>query len=154
MRTHPLTLVALATLCTAVAACNHEPKPDHKGGFMVQGEKVIELPAVSVETQFTPEGFALNYFNGEPTATVRPGDYLILYGDYKPNALTAYKQGAGYYEQDSSKPSASDAITVGPMKGETEMFKVRFTKPLPAGIYLLECTLGKGSVGFPFRIEE
>lgn len=153
MRKNPLTLVAAVAVCVAVAACNREIKPDHKGGFLVQNEKLIELSAVNVETQFTPEGFALNYFNGEPTATVRPGDYLILYGDYTPNALTAYKHGAGFYEQDSSKPSASDAITVGPMKGETEMFKVRFTKPLPAGVYLLECTLGKGSVGFPFRIE-
>ncbi len=154
MRTHPLTLLALAALCTTVAACSHEPKPDHKGGFLVQGEKVIELPAVSVETQFTPEGFALNYFKGEPTATVRTGDYLILFGDYKPYALTPYKAATGRYEEDSAKPSASDAITVGPMKGETEMFKVRFTKPLPSGVYLLECTQGKGSVGFPFRIEQ
>ena len=154
MRKNPLTLVALAAVCVAVAACNREPKPDHKGGFIVEGEKVTEIPAVNIETQFTPEGFALNYFNGEPTATVRTGDYLILYGDYTPNALTPYKRGAGYYEQDSSKPEASNAITVGPMKGETQMFKVRFTKPLPAGVYLLECTAGKGSVGFPFRIED
>ena len=153
MRKNPLTLVAVAAVCMAVAACNREIKPDHKVGFLVQNEKLVELSAVNVETQFTPEWFALNYFNCEPTATVRTGDYLILYGDYKPYALTAYKHGAGFYEQDSSKASASDAITVGPMKGETAMFKVRFTKPLPAGIYLLECTLGKGSIGFPFRIE-
>ena len=153
MRTHPMTLVALAVLCMTGAACSHEPKPDHKGVFVVQGEKVIEIPAVNVETQFTTEGFALNYFKGEPAATVRTGDYLILYGDYKPYALTPYKVTTGRYEEDSSKPAASDAITVGPMKGETQMFKVRFTKPLAAGIYLLECTQGKGSTGFPFRIE-
>ena len=153
MRKSPPALVAFAAVCLVLTACNKEPKPQNKGGFLVRNEKLIEIPAVALETQFTAEGFALNYFNGDVNEGVRGGDYLILYGDYKPYALNLYQQKSGYYEQDTSKGAATDAITVGPMKGEKEMFKCRLTKPLPAGIYLLECTQGKATVGFPFRIE-
>jgi len=153
MRQIPPALIAIAGICVAVAACNKEIKPDKKGGFLVQNEKLVEIPGVSLETQFTPEGFALNYFSGDVSVSVRSGDYLILYGDYKPYALNVYLQKSGYFEQDTSKGAASDAITSGPMKGEKEMFKIRFTKPLAPGIYLLECQQGKGTVGFPFRID-
>jgi hypothetical protein len=153
MRKQSLTAVAAAAVCLVLVSCNKEIKPDKKGCFLVQNEKLIELPAVTLETAFTAEGFALNYFSGEPGATVRTGDYIILNGEYKPYALNAYKSRSGYYEQDSSKGSASNAITVGPMKGEKEMSKVRFTSSLPVGVYLLECQQGKASVGFPFRIE-
>jgi hypothetical protein len=153
MRKQSLTAAAAAAVCLVLASCNKEIKPDKKGCFLVQNEKLIELPAVTLETAFTAEGFALNYFSGEPGATVRTGDYIILNGEYKPYALNAYKNRSGYYEQDSSKGSASNAITVGPMKGEKEMSKVRFTSSLPVGVYLLECQQGKASVGFPFRIE-
>ncbi len=145
--------VAFAAICLVLAACNKEPKPDKKGGFLVRGDKLQEIQAVTLETQFTPEGFALNYFNGDVTASLRAGDYVILYGDYKPYALNVYQQKSGYWEQDTSKGAATDAITVGPVKGEKEMFKCRLTKPLAAGVYLLECTSGKATVGFPFRIE-
>ena len=37
-----LTLVAVATICLAIAACDREPKPDHRGGFLVQIDKLIE----------------------------------------------------------------------------------------------------------------
>jgi hypothetical protein len=148
-----LTLLAAASVCLVLASCHREIKPSKKGCFIVSGTKLVEVEAVNVETVFTAEGFALNYFNGEPKAYVHTGDYIILYGDYKPTGLTAYKLESGYYQQDSSKPSASDAITVGPMKGETEMFKVRFTSSLPSGVYLLECQHGKGAVGFPFWVD-
>jgi hypothetical protein len=153
MRKIALTLVAVAGVCLALASCNREIKPSTKGCFLVKSKKLIELPAVSLETVFTAEGFALNYFNGEPAATLRPDDYIILYGDYKPTSLKAYRNQSGYYQEDSSKPAASDAITVGPMKGEKEMFKCRFAKPLPPGVYLLECQSGKGTVGFPFAVD-
>ena len=153
MRTKSLPAVAAAATFLVLASCNKEIKPGKKGCFLVQNEKLVEITAVTPETQFTAEGFALNYFNGDVTATVRTGDYLILYGDYKPNALNAYQSKSGYYEQDSAKGSASNAITVGPMKGEKEMLKVRFTSSLPVGVYLLECQQGKASVGFPFRID-
>jgi hypothetical protein len=153
MRKISLTLLAAASVCLVLASCNREIKPSKKGCFIVSNKKLVEIAAVNVETVFTPEGFALNYFNGEPNAYLHTDDYIILYGDYKPTALTAYKLESGYYQEDSSKPSASDAITVGPMKGETEMFKVRFTRSLPMGVYLLECQQGKASVGFPFRVE-
>jgi hypothetical protein len=153
MRKQALTVAAAAAVCLVLASCNKEIKPDKKGGFLVQSQKLVEITPVTPETQFTPEGFALNYFNGDVTVTVRTGDYLILHGDYKPNALNAYQLKSGYYEQDSSKGSASNAITVGPMKGEKEMLKVSFTSSLPVGVYLLECQQGKASVGFPFRIE-
>ena len=153
MRKSPPAFVVFAAVCLVLVACNKEPKPDKKGGFVVRNEKLIEIPAVTLETQFTAEGFALNYFNGDVNETVRAGDYLILYGDYKPNALNFYQQKSGYYEQDTSKGPTTDAITVGPMKGEKEMFKCRLTKPLPPGVYLLECTQGKASVGFPYHIQ-
>ena len=153
MRKIALTLVAVVGVCLALASCSREVKPSTKGCFLVKSEKLIELPAVTLETVFTPEGFALNYFNGEPAATLRVNDYIILYGDYKPTSLKAYGNQGGYYQEDSSKPAASDAIIVGAMKGEKEMFKCRFTKPLPPGVYLLECQSGKGAVGFPFVVD-
>ncbi len=153
MRKVPRAFVAFAVVCLALAACSSEPKPDKKGGFLVRGEKLMQIEAVTLETQFTQEGFALNYFNGDVNASLRAGDYIILYGDYKPYALNVYQQKSGYWEQDSSKGAATDAITVGPVKGEKEMFKCRVTKPLASGVYLLECTSGKATVGFPFRIE-
>ena len=153
MRKTSLTLMAAASVCLVLASCNREIKPSKKGAFLVSNKKLIELQAVSVETVFTPEGFALSYFNGEPNAALRPDDYIILYGDYKPTALKAYRLESGYYQEDSSKPPASDAITVGPMKGEKEMFKVRFTRSLPIGVYLLECQQGNATVGFAFRVE-
>ena len=153
MRKQALIVVTVAAVCLALASCNREIKPDKKGGFVVQNKKLVEITPVTPDTQFTAEGFALNYFNGDVTAAVRTGDYLILYGDYKPYALNAYQMKSGYYEQDSSKGSASNAITVGPLKGEKEMLKVTFTSTLPVGVYLLECQQGKASVGFPFRIE-
>jgi hypothetical protein len=153
MRKSPPVFVVFAAVCLVLAGCNKEPKPNKKGGFLVRNEKLIEIPAVTLETQFTAEGFALNYFTGDVNEAVRTGDYLILFGDYKPNALNLYQQKSGYYEQDTSKGATTDAITVGPIKGEKEMFKCRLTKPLAPGIYLLECTRGKDTVGFPFRIE-
>jgi hypothetical protein len=153
MRRPFLTLLAVGGACLALASCNKEIKPSTKWCFVVSDKKLTEIAPVSMETVFTPEGFALNYFNGEPSVYVRGDDYLILYGDYKPTALKPYRLENGYYQEDSSKPSASDAITVGPMKGETEMFKVRLTRSLPAGVYLLECQHGKGTVGFPFRVD-
>ena len=153
MREFPRVVTAFAAICLVLVACNREPKPDKKGGFLVRGEKLMEIQSVTLETQFTPEGFALNYFNGDVNVSLRAGDYIILYGDYKPYALNVYQQKSGYWEQDTSKGAATDAITVGPVKGEKEMFKCRLTKPLPSAVYLLECTQGKATVGFPFRIE-
>jgi hypothetical protein len=153
MRKISLTLLAAAGACVVLASCNREIKPKTKGCFIVSGKKLVEIAAVNMETVFTPEGFALNYFNGEPSAYLRTGDYIILYGDYKPTALKPYKLENGYYQEDSGKPAASDAITVGPMKGETDMFKIRFTRDLPSGVYLLECQQGNASVGFPFRVD-
>ena len=66
MRKIPFTLVAMATVCLAFVSCSRELKPSKKGGYLVSNKKLIEVAAVAVETAFTPEGFALNYFNGEP----------------------------------------------------------------------------------------
>jgi hypothetical protein len=153
MRKIPLTLAAVATACLALASCSKEVKPDKKGAFIVSNKKLIELPAVSVETTTTAEGFFYNYFQGEPAAILRGDDYIILYGDYKPTALNPYKRGPGYFEQDSSKPTATDSMTIQPMAGKKDRFKCRLTKTVAAGVYLLECQVGNGSVGFPFSIE-
>jgi len=153
MRKVPFTLVAVATVCLAFVSCSRELKPSKKGGFLVSNKKLVEIAAVALETAFTPEGFALNYFNGEPAGIMRSGDYLILYGDYKPTALTPYKRASGYFEQDTAKPAATDAMTVGPMKGEDEMFKCQLVKPVTPGVYVLECQSGNTTVGFPFRVE-
>ncbi len=153
MRKIAFAMLAVAGVLLVLASCNREIKPSKKGCFVVSDKKLIEIPAVTIETVFTPEGFALNYFNGEVNVPLRTNDYIILYGDYKPTALKPYRFENGYYQEDSSKPAASDAITVGPLKGETDMFKVRFTTSLPMGVYLLECQHGQASVGFPFRVE-
>ncbi len=153
MRKISLTILAATGVCLVLASCNREIKPSKKGCFIVSNKKLVEIPAVNIETVFTPEGFALNYFNGEVNTPLRSDDYIILYGDYKPTALMPYKFENGYFQQDSAKPAASDAITVGPMKGESDMFKVRFTRSLPGGVFLLECQHGQASVGFPFRVE-
>jgi hypothetical protein len=153
MRKIPLTLAVVATACLALASCSKEIKPNKKGAFIVSNKKLIELPAVAVETTTTSDGFFYNYFQGEPEATLRGDDYIILYGDYKPTALNPYKRGPGYFEQDSAKPTATDSMTIQPMAGKKDMFKCRLTKPVAAGVYLLECQAGNASVGFPFRIE-
>jgi hypothetical protein len=44
-------------------------------------------------------------------------------------------------------------MTIQPMAGKKDMFKCRLTKTVAAGVYLLECQVGNGSVGFPFSIE-
>jgi len=153
MRKSSFTLMAVVAVCLAVVSCSKEIKPSKKGGFLVSNKKLVELPAVTLETAFTPEGFALNYFNGEPGGILRTGDYVILYGDYKPTALTPYKRASGYFEQDTAKPAATDAMTVGPLKGEDEMFKCQLVKPVPPGAYVLECQSGNTTVGFPFTVD-
>jgi hypothetical protein len=153
MRKFSLTLAALAALCVVLVGCSKEVKPDKKGCFIVSGKKLTEIVAVPVETTTTADGFFFNYFQGEPSATLRSDDYIILYGDYKPTALNPYKRSSGYFEQDSGKPTATDAMTIQPMPGEKDMFKCRLVKSVAPGVYVLECQAGNASIGFPFWVE-
>ncbi|MFI5143073.1 MAG: hypothetical protein ACHQQS_04920 [Thermoanaerobaculales bacterium] len=147
-----LTLAA-SILCVLVLSCSKETKPEKKGGWVVQPGKLVELPGIIVDQEFTPEGFAINTFTGDPTVTVVNGRfYFILYGNYKPYDLKVYIHRGGRYIEDTSKGAITQGLEVGLIKGETEMYKCRMTKPLPAGIYALEALKGTNTVSFPFNL--
>ena len=148
-----LTLVVAIGACLPLASCSKELKPEKKGGWVVQAGKLVEMPGIMVDQEFTPEGFAINYFTGDPTVSVDNGKYsFILYGNYKPFDLKVFIHRKGRYIEDTTKGAITDGLEVGLMKGETEMFKVRMNKPLPAGIYVLEAQQGTNTVSFPFNL--
>lgn len=148
-----LALVAAVGACLSLASCSKEIKPAKKGGWVVQGNKIVELPAIMVDQEFTPEGFAINTFTTDPAVTVENGKYyFILYGNYKPYDLKVYIHRKGRYIEDTGKGAITDGLEVGLMKGETEMYKVKMIKPLPAGIYALEAQQGTNTMSFPFNL--
>lgn len=148
-----LALVVVVGACLCLAACTKEIKPEKKGGWVVQAGKLIEMPGMMVDQEFTPEGFAVNTFAGDPTVTVENSKYyFILYGNYKPYDLKVYIHRKGRYIEDTGKGAITEGLEVGLMKGETEMYKVRMNKPLPAGIYVLEAQQGTNTVSFPFNL--
>jgi len=148
-----LTLVLAAGACLSLLSCSKEIKPDKKGGWVVLGEKLTELPGIMVDQDFTPEGFAVNYFTGDPTVSLNTANfYFILYGDYKPFDLKVFVHRKDRYVEDTTKGAITQGLEVGLMKGEKEMYKVRITKPLPAGIYVLEAQQGTRTISFPFNI--
>ncbi len=148
-----LALVVAVAASLSLASCSHEIKPEKKGGWVVQGGKLVEMPGMIVDQEFTPEGFAINTFTADPTVTVENGKYdFILFGNYKPYDLKVYVHRKGRYIEDTSKGAITEGLEVGLMKGETEMYKVKMTKPLPAGIYALEAQQGTNTVSFPFNL--
>ena len=149
-RSLPTLLLLGVTLL--LGSCNKELKPDHKGVFIAIGGKLVELKSVAVDSEFTPEGFAITFFTVQPPA-VKQGDfYFILYGDYQVSDLKAYAQKGNRFEIDSSKPGLSSTIETLGMKGETEMQKCRFIKPLDLGTYGLEAQQGGATRYFAFTV--
>jgi hypothetical protein len=147
-------LYLLALVCVGVlfSSCNKELKPDRKGVFIAAGGKLMELKSVAIDTDFTPEGFAITSFTGEPPQ-VKLGDfYFILYGDYRVSDLKAYLRTGSRYEIDSAKTGLNTTIETLGMKGEKEMQQCRFTRPLDLGTYALEAQQGGTTVYFPFTI--
>jgi len=152
MRTRmPIFLLAGAA-ALSLAACNGEPKPDHKGVFIVVGGQIMEISSTTIDTEFTSEGFAINSFVGEPKVKLRGGDYyFILYGDYKPADYVKYEERPNRkYEESSSGVYTSD-LTTGGIKGEPEMHKVKCTKVLGPGIYVLGAHKGQTLMHFPIE---
>ncbi|MFH1175976.1 MAG: hypothetical protein V1750_01120 [Acidobacteriota bacterium] len=150
-----LGVLAVAALTFALLGCSKELKPDHRGVFLASGEKLQELSPVGIDSDFTPEGFLISYFSGEPGVTGRISDTcLILYGDYKPFDLRAFANRGERYEIDSTQPKLADSMEAGGMRKEPEMTKVRFTKPLKTGVYVLDVQQADGSkLQFAFRVE-
>jgi hypothetical protein len=146
-------LVALVPLLSA--ACHHEPKPDHKGVFVVVGEKVIELKAVDAQTDFTPEGFPFFYLTSEPSMSLENGKfYFILYGDFKPYDVRAFVQRNNRWEEDGSRTDLGGILEAGGMVGEPEMTKCKLSRGVQPGVYMLEVLKGSSTyVRYPFRIE-
>jgi hypothetical protein len=151
-RISPL-LLLVAAVALSLQACNREPKPDHKGVFVLVGDKIMEVSGVTVDTEFTNEGFAINSFVGEPKIKLRGSDYyFILYGDYKPTDYTKFEERPNSrYEQSSTATYTAD-LTTGPVKGEPEMHKVTCTRVLGPGVYVL--TVQKGDAALHFAIEK
>lgn len=144
----------LALVCVAVlfSSCNKELKPDRKGVFIAAGGKLMELKSVAVDSDFTPEGFAITYFTTEPPK-VKLGDfYFILYGDYQVSDLKAYALRGNRWEIDTSKSGLNATIETLGMKGEKEMQKCRFTKQLDLGTYALEAQQGGATLYFAFTV--
>ena len=150
-RTMP-TLLLVALMALSLTACNREPKPDHKGVFIVVGGEIMEISAVNVETEFTEEGFAINSFHGEPKVRMRGSDYyFVLYGDYKPTDYTKFDERPNRrYEQSSTATYTAD-LTTGGIDGEPEMQKVRCTRVLGPGIYVLTAQQGQAALHFPIE---
>jgi hypothetical protein len=148
-----LTLAVAIGVSLSLASCSKEIKPEKKGGWVVQDGKLAAMPAIIVDQDFTPEGFAVNYFTTDPTVTVTTSHfYFILYGDYKPYDLKEFIYRKKRYTQNSSKPPITEGLEVSLMKGETQMYKVQITRPLPEGVYVLEARQGPNTVSFPFNI--
>lgn len=154
MREKAVVVLVAVALCCGLASCHREPKPDHKGVFAINGDKVIELKPVTLETDFTDEGFAVRYFAVEPTVAVKgAGSYFILYGNYSPIDLLAFKRNGERYEQDTSKGDLRATLKSGGMSGEPEMHKVTLTKPLGFGNFVLEVEQGGQTIDYVFRVE-
>jgi len=132
-------VVAVAALGMVLFGCSKEIKPREKGVWLVKGEQLVALSPITIDTDFTSEGFLLSYFTAEPKVGVANGDfYFILYGDYKPFGLRAFARRGDRYEEDTSKGALSEALQLGQMKDEDEMFKCRIMQILQPGIYVLD----------------
>ena len=148
-------VLLVAALCLGLAACKHEPKPDKDGVFMVVAGNLLELPEVSIDQEFTEEGFAINFFSGDPKIGVRTGDfYFIFSGDYQPYGLRAFVRVGMRWEQDSGQTDLTSNLRVGGMEDEKKMHKGTLTKPLKAGTYIIDVQRQNGRIqAFAFVIE-
>lgn len=149
--------MVLVTLVVGALAtsCSHEVKPDHKGVFLVVGDALHELKPVTLDMEFTQEGFAISSFVGDPAVTVRPGDfYFMVYGDFRPFDLKVFTTRNGKWEEDSSQGSLAGNLQVGGVEGESAMLRCRVTKALAPGVYALAVQQGDATLYFPFRKAE
>ncbi len=144
----PLVVVVLAFTSLS---CSKEPKPDHRGVFVVAGKVITEIRPIAIDTEFTPEGFAMPFFTSAPAVKVPPADfYFILYGDYKPFDLKPFTFRNNRYEEDTVQGSLANLLESGGMPGEKEMYKCRLTKALAPGTYVFEVEHGDTTLHFPF----
>ncbi len=147
-----LHLLALVCVALLFSSCNKELKPDHKGVFIASGGTLMELKSIALDSDFTPEGFTISYFTAAPPS-VKLGDfYFILYGDYQVSDLKGYAQRGARWEIDSSKAGLNQTIETLGMKGEAQMQKCRFTKPLDLGTYVLEAQQAGATLYFAFTV--
>jgi hypothetical protein len=151
-RTATALLIGLA-LCVTLVGCSKEIKPSKTGAYIVQGEKLTELPLFVVDEELSGEGFTSYFFIDEPKVKVAPGDfYFILYGDMTPQGIRRFAQKGGHYELDNSKPLPSDAFNVALMKDETKMYKCRVSKELAVGTYVIDMKRPNGVVSVAFTL--
>lgn len=151
------TLLVIAVLLTvgSLTSCNGEPKPKTQGVFQVVATKVIELQPTVIDKDFTPEGFMITSFTGEPRASCKPGDsYFIFNGDYSSFSLRQFSPRGNRFEEDTPRDAdVARALEVGQVVGEKNMRKARINKDLPAGTYVLDAQGPKGPVAFAFTIQ-
>lgn len=153
MRRNVSVVCAVLVLAAALVGCEKEIKPDKPGAFVVAGKKLIEWPPVTMQDEFTSEGFMVSYFLEDPPVTVRVRDsYFIFNGDYKPHKLRQFVKSEGRWVEDSSRPVGSDFLQVGPLKGETQMLKGKILKEMKTGVYVLDAQAGGRQASFAFRI--
>ena len=108
---------------------------------------------VTMQDEFTPEGFMVSYFFEDPTVTVRVRDsYFIFNGDYKPYSMRQFVKSEGRWVEDSSRPVGKDVFQVGPLKGEAQMLKGKILKEIKSGVYVLDVQKGGRQASFAFRI--
>ncbi len=145
-------LVVAAAL--SLTACNRELKPSKLGVFVVNNAKIADWQATVVDEEITGEGFILPYFTGEVTTLVRyPATYMILNGEYRPLGLRSFVWRNGRFEEDGSSGLMTDAIQTQQYKGEKQMYKVRLTKDLKPGVYILEVKQTEGRIlRFAFKV--
>ena len=148
------TLAAVAGVCLFLASCSKELKPEQRGVFAVTGGRLFEVQPAVLDSDFTAEGFTIPYFVGDPAVTARSSDlYFILYGDYKVLDIKAFQRRGERFEIDTSRSNLADTMETLGMKGEPEMVKGRFTKPLSVGTYVLDVQQAGDTLHFPFRAE-
>jgi len=147
-----LHLLALVCAAVLVSSCDKELKPDRKGVFIASGGKLMELKSIALDSDFTPEGFTISYFATEPPSVKQSDFYFILYGEYQVSDLKGFARRGTRWEIDSSQSGLNQTIETLGMKGEPEMQKCRFTKPLELGTYVLEAQQGGATLSFAFTV--
>jgi hypothetical protein len=156
MRKNFVVLTVILVAIVGMTACNQEIKPSKPGVFVVADGKLSDWTPISMDEEATAEGFFLPFFKGEVTTILRyPTSYIILNldGEYRPMGIRSFVLRNGRFEEDSSAGLVTDAIQSQQFKGEKQMYKVKLTRDLKPGVYVLDFKPSQGrQVHYAFKI--
>lgn len=154
MRKNLVSVLMALVVVMAFSACSRELKPKKLGVFTITNAKIADWKPVSIDEELTAEGFILPYFNEEVTTIIRyPSVYIILNGDYKPLGLRFFVWRNGRYEEEGSMGLITDALQTQQFKGEKQMYKVKLTRELKPGMYVMDVQQVEGRLlRFAFKV--